>query len=628
MSTPAHEAFLDRLPGRRRDRGPVREGRATRTSQRALTLVAVAAFLSALIHIALALAHVAPWITPDELIYSELAKSLADGSLPSIRDEPTLGYGLLYPLVIAPAWALFDDPADAYIAAKVISALVMSLAAFPAFFLARRFVTASSAALVAAFAVSIPSMLLTGTLLIEPVLYPLFLLALYTLVTSLQNPTRRNQILAIASIGLACLAKPLSLVLAPAYVLAVVHLALIDRRNGGSLRARCRSHSTAFVVLGGIGALALVVPTLLGKSDAVLGVYGVVLRNIDVSGTLIWFVRHLAGLDLYVAILPFAASLAIVAATFTRRCNRRLDEFTALATWTIGGTLVALGAYSSKPIAGAVGYFPSEARLHERNMFVVVPILLLGMALFFERQPPASRRLVRGALVVGVLLPVLLPLENLLHNANFQALTVIPWSAGNLASFWPWTYVPLAIVASLVFLGSSSRAAFRSWVLVGVLFAVTTFSGHASMTFASTSASTVGIGADTRWIDHAVGENENVVVLWISPEGEADVGRAERTVWMSEFFNRSVGSVVEIGAPTPYALPHTDARLDGQTVRLVSGESLEARYVLAPCWVAIDGKVVARDALVGWNLYSVQPGPTRVVSRWRQPTSCVTARVG
>jgi hypothetical protein len=600
------------------------------SNQRALAFVALITCASALIHVVVALVHPAPWITPDELIYSELAKSIAGGSLPSVRDEPTLGYGLLYPLIISPAWAIFGDPANAYIAAKVINALVMSLAAFPAFLLARRFVSAGNALLVATFAVFIPSMLLSGTLLVEPVLYPVFLLALFAFVASLQNPTRRNQLLAIAAIGLACSAKPLSLILAPAYVLAVLHLGFLDRRRGGTVRARLRTQSTALTALACIGGLAIAVPMLLGDADAVLGVYGVVLRHIDFSGTLVWFIRHLAGLALYVAIVPFAASLAIVAATVTRRCDPRLEEFAAVATWTIGGTLVALGAYSSKPLAGAAGYMPSEARLHERNMFVLVPLLLLGLALFTERRALVSRRLVRGALLVSVALPVLLPLEKLLNNANFQAFAVIPWSAGDLARFWPFTFLPLALLACLALSSPPASVALRSWALVGLVFAVTTMSAHASMTFASQSASTVGIGEDTRWIDHALAADSadsNVVVLWISPRGETDVGRAERTIWMSEFFNRSVGNVIEVGAPTPYELPHEDGHLHGGLVRLDSGGWLQTRYVLAPCWVAIDGEVVARDPHVGWNLYHVRRGPTRVTSPWRPPTVCV-AQVG
>ena len=50
----------------------------------------------------------APFIMVDELIYSELAKSFAATGRFLVRDVPTSGYGLVYPVVISPAYALFD----------------------------------------------------------------------------------------------------------------------------------------------------------------------------------------------------------------------------------------------------------------------------------------------------------------------------------------------------------------------------------------------------------------------------------------------------------------------------------------------------------------------------------------
>src|SRR5215212_8465283 len=74
-----------------------------------------------------------PWIFVDELIYSELAKSLAAGGDLHLRDVPAGGYGVVYPLLISPAWALFDRVPDAYAAAKAINAVLISLAAVPAY---------------------------------------------------------------------------------------------------------------------------------------------------------------------------------------------------------------------------------------------------------------------------------------------------------------------------------------------------------------------------------------------------------------------------------------------------------------------------------------------------------------
>src|SRR5512134_2690405 len=93
--------------------------------------------VSALLRYFLGRRIVAPWIFVDELIYSELAKSLADSGTLAVRDVDAGGaYGVVYPAVVAPAWLAFAAVPDAYAAAKAVNAVVMSTAAIPTYFLA------------------------------------------------------------------------------------------------------------------------------------------------------------------------------------------------------------------------------------------------------------------------------------------------------------------------------------------------------------------------------------------------------------------------------------------------------------------------------------------------------------
>jgi hypothetical protein len=129
---------------------------------------------ASVLHVILALQIPAPWIVPDELRYAELAKSLGDGALPRVRGVVTFEFGLGYPLLLAPIWALFDDVDVSYTAAKLLNSVVMGLTAIPAFFLARRFIDERGALVVAALSVGIPSLLFTGTIMTEVALYPTF----------------------------------------------------------------------------------------------------------------------------------------------------------------------------------------------------------------------------------------------------------------------------------------------------------------------------------------------------------------------------------------------------------------------------------------------------------------------
>src|SRR5258707_1253048 len=145
---------------------------------------------SSLLRIVLARRMVAPWIMVDELIYSELAKSFALHGQFLVRDVASNGYGFVYPVLIAPAFRLFSSVPQAYTAAKDLNSVLMSLAAVPAYLLARRTVRPPLALVAAALTVAVPSLVYTGTLMTENVFYPLFLTCALLLVLVLERPTR------------------------------------------------------------------------------------------------------------------------------------------------------------------------------------------------------------------------------------------------------------------------------------------------------------------------------------------------------------------------------------------------------------------------------------------------------
>jgi hypothetical protein len=90
------------------------------------------------------LGHVTPMVFDDELLYGKLSQSIAAGHGLSIRGEPFFFPAPLGPLVQSPVW-LLSSMTDAYTAAKILNAAVMSAAVFPAYWLARRIVRPSFA---------------------------------------------------------------------------------------------------------------------------------------------------------------------------------------------------------------------------------------------------------------------------------------------------------------------------------------------------------------------------------------------------------------------------------------------------------------------------------------------------
>src|SRR5205823_11779526 len=107
----------------------------------------------------------------------------------SIRGEPFFFPAPLGPLVQSPAW-LLSSMTDAYTAAKIINAAVMSAAVFPAYWLARRVVRPSFALLTAAATVATPAMVYHGYMMSEALAYPVFLVAVAVLTRALAGQSR------------------------------------------------------------------------------------------------------------------------------------------------------------------------------------------------------------------------------------------------------------------------------------------------------------------------------------------------------------------------------------------------------------------------------------------------------
>ena len=318
-------------------------------------------------------------------------------------------------------------------------------------------------------------MLYSGTWLTEVALYPAFVLALLGIAAAAGRPSRRNQLLALGGIGLACTAKPLAVVLVPAYLLIIFHLAVLDARSGARRRDTIRRYRLTLTALAVAVVVVIGGSAARGNPDAVFGVYGVVLGNIDLSGGLVWFVRHLAGIDLYVALVPFAATLLVVFTSVRRSSDRAAREFSALATWDDRrrrrcGRRVRLEAVGRR--AGIRAERGATARAEPvRDRAASLDrdgdLARAGTA----RESTGSRSL---APFVAGSLPLLLPLGQLVSNARFQALSLIPWAGDGMTELWPLTFLPLAVVAAVLLLVPFRHSATACWTIVALAFAWTT----------------------------------------------------------------------------------------------------------------------------------------------------------
>ena len=559
---------------------------------------------SAALRIALARRMVAPWIMVDELIYSELAKSFAEHGRFLVRGEASTGYGFVYPVLIAPAWRLFDAVPDAYAAAKAINALAMSLAAVPSYLLARRVLAPPLALFAAVLTVAVPSMLYTGTLMTENVFYPLFLTASLALVLMLERPTVTRQIVLLALCGLAFAARAQAIVLIPAAATAPVLLVLWEGRGVRALRP----FAALYGLLAAGGTAAVLATVARGRSPfSLLGAYRAATDSDYSVGTVLRYVLyHVAELDLYLGIVPFAALLALWLGA--RSLPRRARVFAAASLPLVAFLVVVVAAFASQP---------SVARIEERNMFYVAPFALIALLCVVSDEAirPRLGPLVTAAVVAAVL-PVFIPYPRLITtSAVSDTFALLPWwwvqDRGIHLDDLRWVVLAVGAVAAAALVLLRGRVALVLPLLVGAYFAATTFvveNGRHGLHRASVGSLWAGIRVQhPDWIDRAAGRDGDVAYLWTGK-------LSAYTIWENEFFNRSFGRVLDLTGPSPGGLPELPVarRPDGGLA--AADGPVRAQFVLADGSVDVAGRPVARDPRIGLVLYRTG-GPVVVLTK-------------
>ena len=237
---------------------------------------------STIIRFAIAAQHPAPFIFTDELLYGELAKSFAATGHFALREVAgTAGFGIVYPILLSPAYKLFGDVPTAYTVMKLINAVLMSLTAIPTYLLARRLVGRWLALLAAALTLALPSLLYAGNIMTENAFFPAFAFWCWATVVALERPTLRNQLGALALLALCYFTRPQGAVLVPALVVAVALVILLDVLSASGSRRDAavgglRSFLPTWIALAAVAALFLIVQVgVRGKTvgTATLGSY-------------------------------------------------------------------------------------------------------------------------------------------------------------------------------------------------------------------------------------------------------------------------------------------------------------------------------------------------------------------
>jgi hypothetical protein len=487
--------------------------------RRALPVLGVFVAL-AVLYIVEAFLHHSPWIFFDELDYSTTARRIADlGTPPGGKPYHFNG---LYPFLIAPAW-LADDVHTAYWVSKVIGALVMTAAVFPAYWLARMLAAPRLVGLfTAAATAAVPALSYTSSLMTETLAYPYAVLCFALIVRALSSRSTGWVVGAAAASILAPVVRK---------ELAVIPVAFA-------------ATALAFVALPWLGRSWRRWAVAIGVTLAGLVLAGWALKYVSTTWSvaignpraMISYARSgVASVVVGVAILPATAGLAALVPPRGERRSPARNAFACLFVAAAAGFLLytaAKGVYFGPTVANPI---------EERNLIYLAPLFLAGTAVWLSRRAVEPIALVAAtAIVLWLLVTVPLQFRGVPASdaPSLEALGAIGWSDTALKGL----LAGIAVLSAVIILRRTT------WLLAGACLLVLAWSLGSEIYASRRSADYAAVLARTiprpfEWIDRATDGGTAVYV------GQEILQPTD--IWLQSFWNPSLVQMRTLdGTPT------------------------------------------------------------------------------
>jgi hypothetical protein len=547
--------------------------------------------VAAAVRVLLARAETEPKVFPDEVVYTALAKNIAQHGMPMLQGHFEIGYSVLYPAFLSPAYRLASDGAAAFAAVKTMNAVVMALTALPAYALARRVLSQGWSLGLAALVVLEPWMAYASLTMTEALFLPAFTALAFGLALMLERPTVRRQLLVFFALALLVGIRPQALVLAGSIAVAVALKTLL----AGSGRDVVRDHT---VVLGGfaLALLAALIALAAGVSLPAGKEAGPLLTvAYNPFGLAKWTLWNLAIYELGLGVVALAAFPLALRGLLGRSASDRERALGIAALTLPAGLLASVTALSSSQYGLGI--------LHERSLFYATPLVLVCLAHWLTSGLERPKRLALASAVAAVILPALLPSHIVRITNNVDSPTAAWFTELEHQTSWAMKGSTLAIAA----VGAATLLLARR-PLVPILAVV--------LAFVALGAPIDYSGMLTQkqdhalaWVDRALpdGATATLVHLGLSRPDQpcsrnADADQRTLVVW-TEFFNARVDRVAHMSEDVPDEVPSPKLTVATGGIVHENGRPFGPRYAVLDSRQPVVGQRLARFDLA-------QLGPT------------------
>jgi hypothetical protein len=582
--------------------------------------------LSIALRAALAAEVHGPFIFGDELVYQKLAQGLGRSGQLGLFNNKGVTYSPLYSVVLAPIYALGASAPAAYHWIKIVNATLMSLSVFPVYQIARFVLPRRPSLLAAAVSVLAPLMFYSDFVMSENLAYPLFLIAVWTILVALRTPSPGNDALLLVAIAGASAARIQLIALLPAALTAIVLVAAQDwKRSSVPLgRSTGKMFGQHWLLFSGAGALLVVaaIRAVAGHGAfSLAGTYSTVgsggfpspWRLIELA------VRHLAGLDLAVGVLPFVGALVAAYAFVRYGSPRDTLIFAAVAVASTAWLLLEV-AYFAVIISG--DQQRQVPRIHERYLFYLVPLFLVAL-LAAVRLPEtkASFRVCLGAAGLAALLPAVIPFGTIINNAivaDSFGLQIYGENIGDkIVPIAHPTLSAISFAATLALVYVLVRHRTRA-VIVLVVGVFVLMSGlvRTRIIAAAEGSTKAGLPTHRDWVDRAVSKDD---VVLVGGNGDQRIALLE-----TAFNNLSITRVYYTCAQVfggEFGEELVTVNRAGR-LRAPSGY-VSASYAVVPADFGVRGRVLARNPKGGLVLVALPNGQVSLPAGRSATATCM-----
>lgn len=419
------------------------------------TLPLIAIYLGiALLHYAFYIAL--PYWGGDEYVYKSIANGIWAFGKYGILTEAMVGQSvsfpnLLYPYLIAPTFFFGEH---FYVFARLINALIMTSAIFPAYFVARELMGRRPALISATISVLIPFVNLGAYSVTEVLFFPLFLISFWLAFRCTEHPSILSHFLFGASVGLLLNVRLNAIILLPAFLIG--HFWIGFYKNGPS--TWIRRPYWLISIIGTLLSYLLLQYITHDRALSGLGFYAQVSDNKGI-GHLIFtqlpVVAKLLGGHLATLALPYALPLGIMIATVlhagkNEQASTKLHLFLIL-------TVCFFVALVGLSVIFTINMTPLDIggmrRWHSRYYFYAYPLIVMAGVIFSHRPDIAGRSRMVSWIVLAHVVSAgcyLFSLEsadrwfgNTVDNADMSWYRVLPlwyWVGlcGTIGLTWLW----------------------------------------------------------------------------------------------------------------------------------------------------------------------------------------------